>query len=219
MLQNLCHFRLFPYSSKKGHLPVWKRTCVHAKVFGLWVYGLMDFLVIAQQVIISFVCLAPPNQHRKWSICCFLWPHNTHIHTLPQPGPPSILSKSPILCFLAPVKAASITSLPPAYVLGGLHALTVGWLYVGYVGLSFLTPCLKTMLLSLPTSEIPSSADRSLGISAFRGLGNKVANKRETILNLIFSVLFFFTCVVYFSLESLFYFVCQLASLGSDLFW
>jgi len=77
------------------------------------------------------------------------------MHTHPEPGPPFILSKSPILCFLTPVKAASITSLPPAYVLGGLHALTVGWLYVGYVRLSFLTPCLKTML---PTRKIPSAA-------------------------------------------------------------
>lgn len=180
--------------------------------------GLMDFRIIAQRVIISFVYLAPQinTGNEPSAVSC---DYRTRTYTpIRSRVPPSILFKSPILCFLTPVKAASITSLPPAYVLGGLHALTVGWLYVGYVGLSFLTPCLKTMLLSLPTSKIPSAADHILGISAFRGLDNKVTNKRDNLECDLLHTSFPLTFLVYFSLESLFSFLCQLASLGSDLF-
>lgn len=154
------------------------RVCGGIWLVSVWPHGLPYYYPSSHHQL----CLCcPRNQHRKWTICCFLWLHNTHIHTHPQPGPPSILSKSPILCFLALVKAASITFLPPAYVLGGLHALTVGWLYVGYVGVSFLKPCLKTMLLLLPTSKIPSAADHILRISAFMGLENEVANTRGNL--------------------------------------
>lgn len=215
MLQNLCHFRLFPYSSKKGHLPVWKCCACMRKYSVYECMASWTSLLQSNKSSLALFCLSPQINTGNEASAVFC----VHIHTLPQPGPPSILSKSPILCFLAPVKAASITSLPPAYVLGGLHALTVGWLYVGYVGLFLLTPCLKTMLFSLPTSKIPSAADRSLGIAAFRGLGNKVANKRDDFeCHLLCTSFLFFTCVVYFSWESLFYFDCQLASLGSDLF-
>lgn len=158
----------FPYSLKIRYLPTCGNVREYVEVFrfSVWPHDLPYSSPKSHHQL----CLSwPPYQHRKWTICCFLWLHNTHIHTHPQPGPPSILSKSPILCFLALVKAASITFLPPAYVLGGLHALTVGWLYVGYVGLSFLTPCLKTMLLSLPIGNAPSAADHILGISAFKG--------------------------------------------------
>lgn len=101
MLQNLCHFRLFPYSSKNGHLPVWICTCSHAKVFGLWVYGLMDFLVISQQVIISFVCLAPQinTGNEASAVSCG---HITRTYTpfrsrVPPPSSPNLQSSVSLL--------------------------------------------------------------------------------------------------------------------------
>lgn len=35
----------------------------------------------------SALSVFPWNQHRKWTICCFLWPHNTQTHTHPVVNP------------------------------------------------------------------------------------------------------------------------------------
>lgn len=135
------------------------------RYFGLWAHWLIDFLLITQQVIISFVCLAPQinRGNEPSAVSCDRENTRTYTPFLSRVGPPSSSNLQSCVS-LAPVKAASITSLPPAYVLGGLHTLTVGWLYVGYVKLSFLTPCLKTIPLLLPNSKIYFAC---LGILAF----------------------------------------------------